>query len=159
MALTLTAVEAYRLAAPEAPLFGGPAPATLAESIVEGFGVEQTYQFIGQGQDPNAPIPVDDAEYTGGGTVQVSPLMLAVAANDGSAVRMLLSFGARLDLPQNSRAECLAGESRNPEIRTIIAEHRGSASPPDCSDRDPNAPTPLMAWIGRSDPANATHGR
>src|SRR5687767_14791712 len=83
MALTLTAVEAYRLAAPEAPLFGGPAPATLTESIVEGFGVEQTYQFIGQGQDPNAPIPVDDAEYTGGGTVQVSPLMLAVAANDG----------------------------------------------------------------------------
>src|SRR5688572_17844599 len=88
-ALTLTAVESLRLADPEAPLLGGPPPATLAQSIIEGFGVEQTVQFIRRGQDPNEPVPVGDAEYTGGGTVHVSPLMLAVAAGDGSAMRML----------------------------------------------------------------------
>ena len=158
-ALTLTAVESLRLADPEAPLFGGPPPATLAQSIIEGFGVEQTVQFIRRGQDPNEPVPVGDAEYTGGGTVHVSPLMLAVAAGDGSAMRMLLSFGARLDLPQNRYAECLARESRNPEIPAIIAEHRGSAPPPDCGNRNPDAPTPLAAWAGRSDADNATHRR
>jgi hypothetical protein len=159
MALTLTAIEALRFADPDAALFGGPPPATLAQSIIEGFGVEQTVQFIRHGQDPNEPVPIDDVEYTGGGKVRVSPLMLAVAAGDGSALRMLLSFGARLDLPQNRYAECLARESRNPEIPAIIAAHRGSAPPPDCTNRNADAPTPLTAWAGRSEAENATHGR
>jgi hypothetical protein len=159
LAVTLTGIETYRLIEPHALLFGGSPPETLAESILDGFGVEETVQFIRRGQDPNEPIAIDDTEYTGGGRAYVSPLMLAVAAGDGSAVRMLLSFGARLELPQNRYAECLARESRNPEASIVIAEYRGAAPPPECGDSIDRTPTPLMAWAARSDAQDATDGR
>ena len=145
-AVALTAIETYRLIEPEAPLFGGPRPASLIESIIEGFGVEQTYQFIRAGQDPNEPMPLDHPDYTGGVGIRVSPLMLAVAAQDGSAVQMLLSFGARLDLPQNAHVECLAREIGNTEIITLITDGRGESAPPPCADRKADAATPLTAW-------------
>ena len=159
MAVTLTGVEIYRIVEPHALLFGGPPPGTLAESILGGFGVEETFQFIRRGQDPNEPIAIEDPEYTGGGRAYVSPLMLAVAAGDGSAVRMLLAFGARLELPQNRYAECLARESRNPEASMVIAEYRGAAPAPECDDAIARTPTPLMAWAARSDAQDATDGR
>jgi hypothetical protein len=145
-AVALSGIEAYRLIEPEAALFGGPPPASLAESIADGFGVEQTYQFIRAGQDPNAPIPVNHPDYTEGAAITASPLLLAVAAEDGSAVLMLLSFGARLDLPQNRHVECLARELRNGEIVKMIADRRGESAPPACASRKPEATTPLLAW-------------
>jgi hypothetical protein len=145
-AVALTAIETYRLIEPQAAFFGGPAPASLAESIIDGFGVEQTYQFIRAGQDPNGPIAVNHPDYTEGKTVMASPLLLAVAAEDGSAVLMLLSFGARLDLPQNRHVECLAKEIRLAEIARMIADARGEGAPPVCSGRKPDAATLLLAW-------------
>jgi hypothetical protein len=145
-AVALSAIETYRLIDPHAAFFGGPPPATLVQSITEGFGVEQTYQFIRAGQDPNAPIPVDHPDYTEGATVMASPLLLAVAAEDESAVQMLLSFGARLDLPENRHVECLAGEIGNSEIVKLIADGRGESAPTACKDRKADAPTPLVAW-------------
>jgi hypothetical protein len=147
-AAALTAIETYRLIEPEAALFGGPPPASLAESITGDFGVEQTYQFIRGGQDPNEPMAFAHPDYTGGAAIIVSPLMLAVAAEDASAVQMLLSFGARLDLPQNVRVECLAREIGNTEIITLVAEGRGEGAPPACTDRKADAATPLAAWAG-----------
>jgi hypothetical protein len=146
LALTLTAVETYRVIEPEAPFFGGPPPATLVESIVEGFGVEQTYQFIRSGQDPNAPVPIDHPDLTERVMVMASPLMLAVAAEDEGAVEMLLAFGARLDLPQNRHVECLAREIGNAEIVRLIADGRGESAPPACTDRKTGAATSLVAW-------------
>jgi hypothetical protein len=145
-AIALTTLEIYRAVEPDAPVFDGPPPATLAESIGKRFGVEQTFQFIRNGQDPNRPIQVDDPEYTGGTTLRVSPLLLAVAARDGAAVQMLLSFGARLELPQNRHVECLAREVANDEILEILAEHGAASSPAACAERRPDAPTPLVAW-------------
>ena len=160
VAIALAGIEVYRFIEPDAPLFGGPAPASLVESITDGFGVEQTYQFIRMGQDPNAPVRIDDEEYAGGETIQVSPLMLAVAAADGSAVRMLLSFGARLDLPQNRRAECLARELGHREIQAILVAERGDGSAePVCDGRRPDAPTPLAAWIGDHHSVHASDRR
>ena len=145
-AVSLTAIETYRLIEPEAAFFGGPPPASLTESITEGFGVEQTYQFIRDGQDPNAQIPVNQPDYTEGATVMASPLLMAVAAGDPSAVLMLLSFGARLDLPQNRHVECLAKELHNDEIVKLLADGRGETAPPACSGRKADAATPLLAW-------------
>jgi hypothetical protein len=145
-ALTAIAIEAKRMADPEAPLFGGPPPASLTQAITEKFGVEQTYQFIRAGADPNAALPFEHSDYTEGKTIAASPLLLAVAAGDSSAVQMLLSFGARLDLPQNRHVECLARELRNQEIIAILADRRGETAPPSCSDRKPDAGTPLVAW-------------
>ena len=142
----LTALETYRVIEPAASIFGGPPPATLAESIAKGFGVEQSYQFIRAGQDPNHPVAVDDPKYSGGGTLTVSPLMLAVAANDSAAVEMLLGFGASLDAPHNRYIECLAREVGDAEILSVLAEHSLDASRPTCPDRKRDAPTPLAAW-------------
>lgn len=145
-AVALTGVEIYRLIDPAAPLFGGPAPATLADSITGGYGVEQTYQFIRMGHDPNAAVRVDNDDYVGAEPIDVSPLMLAIAAGDGAAVRMLLSFGVDLDLPQNRHAECLAREMGNPEIQDALRSLRGDAPEPPCTGRRSDAPTPLGAW-------------
>jgi hypothetical protein len=145
-AVALTAMEGYRVMQPEAAIFGGPRPATLSQSIFDGFGVEETYQFIRAGQDPNGVLAVAHPDYTDGTTVRASPLLVAVAAEDSSAVRMLFAFGARLDLPQNRLVECLARELVHPEIETILADERGTAPAPPCTDRKPDAPTPLVAW-------------
>lgn len=147
VSVMLTTIEMYRAARPDAPLFGGPAPESLVQSIIEGYGVEETYQFIRGGQDPNEPVRVDYEEYTGGPPLTVSPLMLAVAAGDSSAVRMLLSFGASLDRPENSRVGCLARELGNREIEAILREYREEGSEdPACTDRHADATTPLAAW-------------
>jgi hypothetical protein len=145
-AVMLTALETYRLIDPAAPIFGGPPPASLAESIAKGFGVEQTYQFVRAGQDPNDAVSVDDPKYTGGTTLTVSPLMLSVAANDSAAVEMLLGFGASLDAPENRHIECLAREVGNREILDTLARHSRDASTATCPDRKREASTPLAAW-------------
>lgn len=159
-AVMLTSVEVYRAVEPSAPLFGGPPPGSLAESILGGYGVEETYQFIRAGGDPNAPVRVAHEDYTGRVAIDVSPLMLAVAVGDSSAVRMLLSFGARLDLPQNRPAECLAREIQHREIEAVLVEQREEGSPqPACDGRPADAPTALVAWAATVDEADAPDRR
>ena len=149
-AIGIAAMGVYRIVEPDAALFGGPAPRSLAESLADRNGVEISYAFIRAGQDPNAPIAIEDEDYTEGAVVTVSPLMLATAANDSNAVRMLLSFGARLDLPQNRLAPCLASETGNQEIMEIFVTARGGAPAPSCPARPAGAPTPLVAWADAS---------
>ncbi|MNC87641.1 hypothetical protein D3C83_33780 [compost metagenome] len=86
--------------------------------------------------------------------------MLAAAVGDSSAVRMLLSFGARLDLPQNRSAECLAREIGNREIETILMDQRNAGgSEPACGGRRADAATPLVAWAAAMDGTHAADGR
>jgi hypothetical protein len=144
--IALAGIEAYRLIRPDAALFGGPPPQSLADAITGGFGVEHVYTFIRAGQDPNAPMTVNAPNYTDGRSVTVSPLMLAVAGRDSSSVRMLLNFGARLDLPQNRLASCLAKAMNNDEMIEILAAVPG-ATMPDCQPRHAGADTPLLAWV------------
>jgi hypothetical protein len=143
-ALGLTAIEGYRFVQPMSPLFDD-APASLAESITSGSGVEYSYRFIRAGQNPNALIVVASENYSGGRSIRVSPLMLAVAAHDDNTASMLLNFGARLDLPQNRAARCLAEETGDTAMIRIIERHGGSAGQP-CLTRKRDAPTPLLAW-------------
>ena len=146
-ALGLGTTEAYRLVQPEAPLFHNPAPQSLAQAITRGLGVEHAYAFISAGQDPNEPITFNGTEYTGGTSISVSPLMLAVAARNMNVVSMLISFGARLDLPQNSLAVCLAQDIGEEDIAEAIERYGGVDVSPDCAERRSNAPTPLLRWI------------
>jgi hypothetical protein len=145
-ALGLTAIEAYRMVSPSAPLFGGN-PASLADAITGGYGVEYAYRFIRSGQDPNEPITVDDPEYTGGRSIKVSPLMLAIAARDENTTAMLLNFGARVDLPQNRSARCLAEEIGNQAILGIIDRYGGADLARTCSDRPSGGASPLLRWV------------
>jgi hypothetical protein len=144
-AIALTAIEAYRGIRPESSLFGEPPPASLADAIARRAGVEQAYAFIRAGQDPNGPIVVDDADYTGGAAITTSPLMLAVAARDSSVVLMLLNFGARVDLPQNRLAGCLAQAVGDEVIADIIAREGGLQGAA-CPERRIGTAAPLLAW-------------
>lgn len=131
-ALLVLALEGYRLARPDAPVFTSPRAASLAEAIQER-EVEAAYAFIREGQDPNVPIPVQDDELTGGRVTMVSPMMLAVASRNENAVLMLLSAGARMDLPQNRLALCLAREIGDEEIVEILADT--TAATVECPER------------------------
>lgn len=146
-AVGLPAVQAYRIVNPGAPLFGDPPAATIVEAIQRGNqGVEEAFRFVAAGQDPNRPILVNDAELTGGRPVMVSPLMLAVAARNRNVVQMLMSFGARLDLPQNSQALCLAKALHSDVIASILdRDERGEAAP--CPERLATAESPLLAAL------------
>lgn len=144
-AIALTAIEGYRVVRPRSPLFGERPPASLADAIAGRSGVEHAYAFIRAGQDPNQPIVVDDSDYTGGRSITTSPLMLAVAARDSSVVLMLLNFGARLDLPQNRLAGCLAQAVGDAVIANMIASEGGLHGLA-CPERRAGAATPLLAW-------------
>jgi hypothetical protein len=144
-AIGLSAIEAYRLVWPQSPLFGEPPPASLADAVTERSGVEHAYAYIRGGQDPNEPIVVDDDDYTGGKSIKVSPLMLAVAARDSSVVMMLLNFGTRLDLHQNRFAGCLAQDLGDEATANVIAR-AGGLHGPACPQRGAGATTPLLAW-------------
>jgi hypothetical protein len=147
-ALLLTGLEIYRVIRPDAPVFGDPPPATLAEGIARRFPIEQTYRFLRAGQDPNMPVTFTDPDYTGGQTVSVSPLMLAAAARDSSAVQMLLNFGVRTDLQQNRLALCLARALGDDAIVELIeGAGDGAESEPECPEPKQGASTPLLAWV------------
>ena len=145
-AMGLTAIQVYRGFNPAAPLFGGE-PASLAEAITGGYGVEYAYRFVHTGQSPNEPIVVDAPQYTGGRSIRVSPLMLAIAARDDNVVQMLVTFGARLDLPQNRLAACLAQEVNDTFIVSFLARNSDAkAAPVTCRAPATDAPTPLLRW-------------
>jgi hypothetical protein len=145
-ALGLAGVEAYRLTRPDAPLFGGPPPHSLAESITRGRGVEAAYPFIRDGQDPNEPIAIDDEDYTGGDARSVSPLLAAIASRDSNIVQMLLNFGARLDLPQNRDAWCFARALGDATIQELLATAGADTDPGRCPTRDWDRNAPL-SWV------------
>jgi hypothetical protein len=123
VALMLCGVEAYRAVRP----VDGDRPASLADAILHG-SVEQAYTFIRQGQDPNGVITVQDPDFAGGRRMMVSPLVVAVAAREDNAVAMLLSAGARVDLPANALAVCLAKEMHEDGTLEMLQPHPEVAS-------------------------------
>lgn len=146
-AVWLTGIEAYRVVQPESPVFRQEEALTsLAQAITVCCRVEDAYAFIRAGQDPNEPIPIDDSDYTGNGPIMVSPLMLAVAAGNGTVVQMLINFGARPDLPQNRLAGCLARELGQAEMLTVIATYVGENAQMTCPERSSDDPRPLLRW-------------
>src|SRR5262249_27099944 len=93
--------------------------ASIADAIRHG-EVEDAYAVLSTGAAPNAPIPFSDAQLTSDRPVMISPLMLAVSSNKENTVMMLLSFGARIDLPQNELAGCLARRLGYDDLAAMI---------------------------------------
>jgi hypothetical protein len=146
-AVGLGGVEAYRLAASDAPLFGDPQPRSLADAITRGRGVEAAYPFIRDGQDPDALIAIDDEDYTGGGERSVSPLIAAIASHDSNIVQMLLNFGARLDRPQNRDAWCFARALGDETMQNVLAAAGAHTDPNDCPGREWSLGQPPLGWV------------
>lgn len=92
---------------------------TFADALA-GYAVEEAYSFVRAGYDVNAAIRFRSAAVTDDREVYASPLLIAVAARRDNSVRMLLSFGARPDLPQNRMAACLADQLGETEVARII---------------------------------------
>jgi hypothetical protein len=119
-ALLVVALEAGRVWQPDDPLFRGPPPRSLHDAIVDG-DVETAFAFIQAGQDPNHPVDAPWASTEPRRTIQLTPLVLAVAARDANVVRMLLSVGVDLTRADNRLALCLARELRENEVTTLLA--------------------------------------
>jgi hypothetical protein len=141
-------IEGYRLIQPESPLFQRGEPLeSLAQAITVCCRVEDAYAFIKAGRDPNERLTVDDPEYAGDGSITVSPLMLAVAAGNGSVALMLLNAGARPDLPDNRLAGCLARALGEVEMVSIVVAFFGEDAQTACPPRAPDDPRPLLRWV------------
>jgi hypothetical protein len=135
----------YRLLQPSAFLFADPPPPSLADAI-RSREVEAAYAFVHAGTDPNARVPFRDEALTGGRAVMTSPLMVSVGVGNGSAALMLLAFGARLDLPQNAGAVCLARDLGNEELFEALVRDGGLPSTPSCTPPVPGA-APLLRYV------------
>jgi hypothetical protein len=142
-ALWFVATDVSELTAPSAATT---AFASLADAIQHG-QVEDAYAFINTGTDPNAPIPFRDPQLTADREVNVSPLMLATATNNDNAVMMLLSFGARMDLPQNALAICLARQLGHQDIAEMIIRDVKPAPTVTCPQAPSDALAPLLTFV------------
>ncbi len=123
-----------------------PVFASIADAIQHG-EVEDAYAFVSAGADPNAPISFSDAELTSGHPVRISPLMLAVSRNKENTVMMLLSFGARMDLPQNELADCLARRLGYDDLAAMIVRDGKPAREVTCPEPPSGAAAPLLAFV------------
>jgi hypothetical protein len=145
-------VEAVRLVRPASPLFTARTAPTFAAALLSG-GPEEVYVFLLDQVDANAPVPFRDDTLTDGRFVDAAPLLIAVAARNGSAVVVLLSFGARMDLPQNSRALCLARHLGAAEIAAFIEQYGGPLDPAACPEPPPPGGKPLPYYVQAGPPA------
>ena len=123
-----------------------PAFESIAEAIRHG-EVEDAYAFVSAGTDPNATVPFSDPELTATYRVMISPLMLAVASNKENTAMMLLSFGARMDLPQNELASCLATRLGYGDLAAMILRDGRPAREVRCPEPPPDAAAPLLAYV------------
>ena len=144
-ALGLSAIEAGQAMRPPSQRYRALPPGSFAD-VLRHNGVEQAYAFIRAGTDPNAPIAFRDPEITGGREVSASPLMVAVATKNENAVMMLLSFGARMELPGNRQAVCLARRLEYDDIADLILRDGGPAASADQCPEPPSEP-PLLAFV------------
>ncbi len=144
-ALAIGASHARDLVRPEPSRYSDPV-GEFADAITKG-GVEDAYAFVRAGTDPNTPIAFRDPGLTGGRQIMISPLLLAVAAHNENVVMMLLSFGARMDLPANARAACLANRLGDRTIAEMIVRDARPAPDVTCPDVTPDPAAPLLAFV------------
>jgi hypothetical protein len=132
-ALTLCALEGWRAYAPDSSLFAAPRVSSLAEAI-ERNDVEQLYEFIHGGQDPNELIEVEHPVLTGGRRVRTTPMLWAVAMRSERSVLTLIGFGARLDRDATHSAVCLAEALGDDELVGLIERHGSRTSEKSCPE-------------------------
>jgi hypothetical protein len=145
-AVWIVAIEGYRMIAPDAFLFTEPPAPSFADSLHHR-EVELSYAFVRAGQDPNEAIAFRDATLTDGRVVELSPLMLAVAARNRNAVMMLLSNGVRVDLPRNALAACLARDIGEADLERMILSSGPAQSTLTCPEPNGVREAPLLTYV------------
>ena len=110
-----------------------PAPGDSLAWALREDAIETAYVFLRAGQDPNAPIPYQDEQLTGGHEIRVTPLMIAIANHRQNSVLMLLSHGARLDARGNAGALCLANALGDAQIVNVLTAGKGADAASACS--------------------------
>ena len=142
-ALGLSALELWRWADPGNPLFARPVRASLADAIAAD-DARAAYAFIRAGQDPNRVLAVSHPVLTGGRTIEVPPLVWAVAMQSDGAVGMLLGFGGRLDADAKREAICLARRLESADILQLLQRFDPETSAEPCPTGKAGAETPLL---------------
>jgi len=133
-ALTIGALEGWRSYRPDSPLFAAPRVSSLADAIARD-DVQQAYEFIRGGQDPNGLIEVSDPVLTEGRRVMVAPLLWAVAMRSDRSVLTLFGVGARIDEEAERRAVCLAERLGQDDIARLLERHGGHESTGTCTNQ------------------------
>ena len=138
-ALTLCALEGWRLYAPDSSLFAAPRANSLAAAIEQN-DVQQVYEFVQGGQDPNGIIAVEHPILTGGRKVRTTPMLWAVAMRSDRSVLTLIGLGARLDGAATHRAVCLAEALGESDLARLIERHGSHQSAAPCPESGTAAP-------------------
>ena len=125
-ALSIVALEVWRIYRPDSELFVTPFAYTLADAI-ERDDVRRAYAFIRAGQDPNELIAVRHPVLTAGRGALVSPLLWSVATNSGNSMRMLLGHGARMERRADRAAACLADALGHNDVARLLRQVRAGA--------------------------------
>jgi len=133
-AMTISAIEGWRSYRPESPLFAAPRLNSLAAAIARD-DVQQAYEFIRGGQDPNGLIEVADPVLTRGRRVMVAPMLWAVAMGSDRSVLLLFGFGVRIDQEAERRAVCLAERLGQDDMARLLERHSGHTRTEPCNNQ------------------------
>lgn len=96
-------------------------PQALLAAAHEG-SVGQIATALAHGANPNWTSPYQLPEIAGGGTVEATPLLVAVARNDDDLVRALLGLGVDFRQPVNRQALCLAARLEFERLLAVFRE-------------------------------------
>lgn len=118
---------------------------TFARAVHE-YDQRHVYAFVQGGVDVDAPVTFADQNLTGGLTVRVAPLVLAAAAGNENNALTLMSLGARLAVPDNAWATCVAGWLRDDALTRTLVAYGGPAAPVVCPPRPEG---PVLAFLAR----------
>lgn len=110
--------------------------------------MEIAFEHIRHGRDPNAPAAYRDERLTGGEELMLTPLIIAVGRGQGDTVSMLLSSGARLDIPGSRYAVCLARRLGHTRIAGVLLENGGPGAAEEvCPSAPHDDDAPLRAYV------------
>lgn len=93
---------------------------------------ETVFEALRAGTDPNLPVEVRDAALTGGRSVRVLPVTLAVATGSEHALQVLLGYGAVVDAARAARLQCLAIRAGRSTVIPVLTPLGGSVDPSRC---------------------------
>jgi len=130
------------------PPYRIPEPTSSFSDAVQADAIERAFGHIRSGEDPNAPVPFRDDALTGGREIMLTPMLIAVAADNTDSVSMLMSSGVRMDAPGNRFAVCLARRMGHGELAVKIVEEAGpETAPTTCPDGPPSGEAPLSVYV------------
>jgi hypothetical protein len=130
------------------PPHAKPDTGSTLSSAIQDDDIVRAFAHIRSGEDPNAPVAYRHERLTGGREIMVTPLVAAIAHSRDDSVKMLMSSGARLDVPGSRFAVCLAKRLGHDRIVATLVRYGGAAATEaPCPEQVPSAEAPLEAYV------------